>query len=52
MSHREPLIEIIRRGEDGEWTFHTFLAGQAADSVGCALDVDEIYSDPLAPPAA
>jgi Uma2 family endonuclease len=53
VSHREPLIEVIRRGEDGLWTHHAFVAGQAAElrSIGCALDVDEIYSDPLTPAA-
>jgi Uma2 family endonuclease len=53
VSHREPLIEVIRRGEDGQWTDHAFVAGQAAElrSIGCTLEVDEIYSDPLAPAA-
>ncbi len=49
-SHREPLIEVWRRGDDGAWQVTSARSGQAAElaSIACALDVDEIYRDPMA----
>jgi Uma2 family endonuclease len=49
LSHREPAIELWRR-EPAGWTCRVARAGESAHlaSVGCALDVDDIYRDPLA----
>jgi Uma2 family endonuclease len=45
VSHREPLIEVFRRGEDGRWTRIEARRGGRARlvSVDCELDVDGIY---------
>jgi Uma2 family endonuclease len=53
VSHGEALIEVIRRGEEDDWTHQAFVAGQIAElrSIDCTLDVDEVYSDPLTRPA-
>jgi Uma2 family endonuclease len=50
ISHREKLIEVVRREADGTWTRHEARPGAAAEltSIGCTLAVDEIYRDPLA----
>jgi Uma2 family endonuclease len=50
VSHREHLVEVVRREEDGSWTRHEARAGGAAklESLGCELPVDEVYRDPLA----
>ncbi len=45
VSHREPLIEVFRRGEDGEWT-RSEARTQARvrlTSLDCELDVDRVY---------
>ncbi len=49
VSHREQLVEVIRREEDGSWSRHEARrAGVAAlVSLGCELPVDEVYRDPL-----
>lgn len=51
VSHREPCLEVFRRGDDGVWT----KAGEARagasvvfGSIPCTLAVDEIYQDPFA----
>ena len=51
VSHRERVIDVFRRGEDGAWS----LAARggpgervALTSIGCELDVDAIYRDPRA----
>jgi Uma2 family endonuclease len=51
VSHREPAIEVRRRGIDGTWASQVAHAGEsvALESVPCVLGVTEIYqaaSDP------
>jgi Uma2 family endonuclease len=51
VSHREPAIEVRRRGVDGQWTSSVARAGERVElvSVPCVLDVSAIYeaaSDP------
>jgi Uma2 family endonuclease len=51
VSHREPAIEVRRRGPDGRWTAHVARAGESIklESVPCVLVSSEIYlaaSDP------
>jgi Uma2 family endonuclease len=50
VSHREKLVEVLRREMDGSWSRHEARAGGsiALVSIGCELGVDEIYRDPLA----
>jgi Uma2 family endonuclease len=50
VSHREKLVEVIRREEDGRWSRHEARAGGAATlvSIGCELAMEEVYRDPLA----
>jgi len=53
VSQREPLIEVYRRNERGNWElFVEARAGEVAELTSCgtpiALDVDTIYRDPLA----
>jgi Uma2 family endonuclease len=52
VSHREQLVEIIRREEDGSWSRHEARPGGSAllASLGCELPVDDVYRDPLAGP--
>jgi Uma2 family endonuclease len=49
MSQREPRIEVFRRNEAGRWELYEAVAGQRVElsSVGCSLEVDELYRDPL-----
>lgn len=51
VSYHEPGVEIWRRDEQGAWSQHATGRGATArlESVGCTLDVDEIYRDPLRP---
>jgi Uma2 family endonuclease len=53
VSQREPLIEVYRRNERGNWELVAEARrGERAELASCgeviALDVDAIYSDPLA----
>ena len=50
VSHTTREIEVRRREADGTWSNHTANAGERAvlTSIGCTLDVDAIYHDPLA----
>lgn len=50
VGHREHLIEVHHREEDGGWTVVNARAGERASisSIGCELDVDEAYEDPFA----
>jgi Uma2 family endonuclease len=50
VSHRERRVEVFRRNEAGRWELYEAGAGGVAEltSVGCTLDVDAIYRDPLA----
>lgn len=49
VSQREPRVEVFRRAEHG-WTYQAFGAGAqvALRSLDVAIDVDELYRDPLA----
>jgi Uma2 family endonuclease len=53
VSQREPLVEVWRRNERGNWElFVEAHAGEGAELTSCGepirLDVDAIYRDPLA----
>lgn len=48
----EPRIEVRRRaGEGGDWVSTRYLIGATVplESIGCALDVDEVYRDAALP---
>lgn len=49
MSQHEPRIEVFRRNDAGHWELYEATAGQRVElsSAGCALEVDELYRDPL-----
>jgi Uma2 family endonuclease len=49
VSHRERLVEVIRREEDGSWSRHEARAGRAAalEALDCELAVGAVYRDPL-----
>jgi len=51
VAHDRREVEIVRRESDGTWSRHVARAGEAAplESLGCALRVDAIDRDPLAP---
>lgn len=42
-------IEVFRRQADGSWTYHDTAEKGAAEltSIGCKLDLDEVYRNPL-----
>jgi Uma2 family endonuclease len=50
VSHRERLIEVFRREEDGSFTRSEARSGGVAGvaSLGVGLAVDDVYRDPLA----
>lgn len=50
VSHRERVVEVIRREDDGSWSRHEARPGRAAklESIRSELPVDEVYRDPLA----
>jgi Uma2 family endonuclease len=50
VSHREKLVEVIRREADGSWSRSEARRGGAVKlaSLECELRVDEVYRDPLA----
>jgi Uma2 family endonuclease len=55
VSHRESLVEVFRKENDGSWTRHQAGPGRSLrlESIGCDLAVDEVYRDPTRePPAA
>ncbi|HEY5946417.1 MAG TPA: Uma2 family endonuclease [Kofleriaceae bacterium] len=46
VSHRDHLVEVFRRGEDGDWLeAEGYGPGQRAliQSIGCELDVETLY---------
>ena len=47
VSHRERLIEVFRRGDDGEWrrTEARTHASVTLESIHCALEVDRVYAN-------
>jgi Uma2 family endonuclease len=50
----KPLIEVHRKNEAGLWVLVAEAgAGEQAtlESIGCVLNVDEVYLDPLAEPS-
>jgi Uma2 family endonuclease len=50
VGHREKVVEVIRREDDGSWTSREARPTATASlaSLGCDLAVDEVYRDPLA----
>jgi Uma2 family endonuclease len=50
VGHRERVVEVVRREQDGSWSRHEARPGRAAklESLDCELPVDEVYRDPLA----
>lgn len=50
VSQKEPCIEVFRRTNSGEWNVEKALAGQTIElhSIECVLDVNEVFTDPLA----
>jgi Uma2 family endonuclease len=50
VGHRERLVEVVRREDDGRWTRHEARTGGSVEiaSLACKLSVDEVYRDPLA----
>lgn len=50
VSHRDRSIEVHHRTEEGEWTIERGGPGESVhvSSIGCVLDVDAVYHDPLA----
>jgi Uma2 family endonuclease len=49
VSHRERLVEVLRRQDDGSWSRHEARPGGTArlTAIDCELAVDELYRDPL-----
>ena len=50
VSHREPHVEVHRRGEDGTWSMaEEARAGGRVTlaSIGCGVEVDAVYRDPF-----
>ncbi len=49
VDHRERLVEVWSRGDDGDWSRREARSGQAAPlaSLDVTLEVDEVYRDPL-----
>jgi Uma2 family endonuclease len=50
VSQYRPRIEVYRKNEAGRWELYEHESGSRAElaSVGCAIDVDDVYRDPLA----
>jgi Uma2 family endonuclease len=50
VAHEEPRLELVARGENGEWFSATARSGEELqlDALGCALRTDDVYRDPLA----
>ncbi|MDI3283132.1 Uma2 family endonuclease [Polyangium sp. 15x6] len=49
VSSEDRLIEVFRRNEDGSWSYHDTAETGLAEltSIGCKLDLDEVYHNPL-----
>jgi Uma2 family endonuclease len=49
VSHREPLLTLVRRGDDGRWTSVEAHAGGTLTlaSIGVGIAVDDVYRDGL-----
>ena len=52
VSQREARIEVFRRNEAGRWELYEARPGETIElaSVGCSIQVEEVYRDPLARP--
>jgi Uma2 family endonuclease len=50
VSQHRPRIEVHRRNDAGRWELYEYESGSRVElaSVGCSIDVDEVYRDPLA----
>ena len=48
VAHDEQRIDVVRR-DGANWIIDSYRPGQAAKlaSIGCAVDVDDVYRDPL-----
>lgn len=50
VSQDEQLVEVFTRNADETWTLRDVREGAARlEAIGCALDLDTIYRDPLSP---
>ncbi|TKD09829.1 Uma2 family endonuclease [Polyangium fumosum] len=49
VSSERRRIEVFRRQEDGSWHYHDTMERGVAElaSIGCKLDLDEVYRNPL-----
>lgn len=49
VAQHEPRIEVLRRNDAGHWELYEAVAGQRVElsALGCVLEVDELYRDPL-----
>jgi len=50
VSQREQRIEVHRLNDGGHWELHEASSGESVTlaSIGCRLEVDEVYRDPFA----
>lgn len=50
VAHEEARVELLERGDDGDWTRLEFMGGGVLriGALDCELHVDDIYRDPLA----
>jgi Uma2 family endonuclease len=50
VSQREQRIEVHRLNEAGFWELHEAVATESISlvSIGCELNVDDVYHDPFA----
>jgi hypothetical protein len=46
VSHRERRLELVHRGEDGQWRSTSAGAGQTStiEALDCTLSVDEVFA--------
>ena len=49
MSSEHRRIEVFRRQDDGSWRYHETTERGVAEliSIGCKLDLDDVYRNPL-----
>ena len=51
VSQDERLVEVFTRNDDDSWTLRDVREGAAKlDAIGCTLELDTIYRDPLGTP--
>jgi len=51
VSQHKPRIEVHRLNSSGRWELYEAIAGEQIElaSIGCTLNVDDVYRDPLIP---